>query len=189
MNSHLYKTSSPVVRWMPKLALVAVIAALSACAGTGGSQSAAGESRQRAMAEWAKFKEAWNNHDPAGIAGAFQAGGIYNNPSAGGPLTGPAIAQFTGALFTGVPDFKVQTVSSHFVNENLMAVRWVITGTWTQPFPRGPLAGATPTGKSFSVPGASFYEWSDGKIKRYDAYFDRMSLLTQIGAIQVPPAK
>jgi hypothetical protein len=37
----------------------------------------------------------------------------------------------------------------------------------------------------FTVPGASFYEWENGKIKKYDAYYDQISFLTQIGAI--PP--
>jgi predicted ester cyclase len=72
------------------------------------------------------------------------------------------------------------------VDEDTLAEQWVITGTWKKPFPAGPLAGVPPTGKAFSVPGASFLEWSDGKIQSSVHYYDQMALLTQIGVIPPP---
>lgn len=94
-----------------------------------------------------------------------------------------------GGLFTGIPDFKVQTVSNDMVDESRMAEQWVISGTWTKPFPGGPLAARSLREKSFTVPGASLYEWENGKIKKYDAYYDQMPFLTQIGVIPPSPRK
>lgn len=91
-----------------------------------------------------------------------------------------------GGLFTAIPDFKVKVVSADPVDEDTLAEQWVITGTWTKPFPGGPLAGKKPTGKSFTVPGAEFQEWSDGTIESVNAYYDQMALLSQIGVIPPP---
>jgi len=131
------------------------------------------------------YKATWNSHDVPALVAFYGENGTYSNPGTG-KLSGEALAQWVGGLFTAIPDFKVTVVSADPVDEDTLAEQWVITGTWTKPFPGGPLAGKKPSGKSFTVPGADFQEWKDGRIVSTSAYYDQMALLTQIGVIPPP---
>ncbi len=91
-------------------------------------------------------------------------------------------------MLTAFPDLKLVVVSIAWTSQNAMVDRWTLTGTWTEPFLSGPLNGVKPTGRPFTIEGASFYEWEGGKIKRYENYYDRLSLLGQIGALAPPAA-
>ena len=165
------------------LALLAAGAfALSGCTTPGSSLPVPADSERAMMRAVKSYELAWNRHDVAGVAAYFQPNGTYINPGAG-RLSGPALTGWLQGLFAAVPDFKVETVSANPLGDRMIVSQWVIKGTWTQPFPSGPLAGAKPTGKSFVVPGASFYEWKDGKFASETAYFDQMAFLSQIGAI------
>jgi len=152
------------------------------CATPGGSLTAADNSM---MQDFRAYKAAWNNHDVPALVAYFGENGTYTNPGTG-KLSGKAFGQWVGALFTAIPDFKVKVVSADPLDEDTLAEQWVITGTWTKPFPGGPLAGKKPTGMSFTVPGAEFQDWSDGTIESVNAYYDQMALLTQIGVIPPP---
>jgi steroid delta-isomerase-like uncharacterized protein len=162
---------------------MACMIALTGCATAGGSSSAADDPM---MSAYRDYKAAWNRHDVDAIVGYYVEGGALNNPAAGGPVSGEALAGWLQATFTAIPDFKLNTVSAVRLDGDTVADQWVITGTWTRPFPGGPLAGAPPTGKSFSVPGAGFYEWQEGKMAAGTHYMDQMALLTQIGVIPPP---
>jgi len=172
-------TSSMYTRSL--FALFAALLALSGCTSQGGATSGGvgviGQSHQA-------YKEAWNRHDVGAVVAQYGSGGTLDNPSAG-KVAGEALGQWVGALFTAIPDFHVDTVSTNVAGDTLTE-EWVIKGTWTQPFPGGPLAGAKPTGKSFVVPGAGFYRYSGGKIVDGRHYFDQMSFLTQLGVIPPP---
>ncbi|HET6781136.1 MAG TPA: ester cyclase [bacterium] len=135
------------------------------------------------MQSFEDYKAAWNRHDVSALAKYYGQNGTLTNPAAG-RVSGEALKGWLNVLFTGVPDFEVEVVSATPVNDHTLAEQAVIKGTWTQPFPAGPLAGAKPTGKSFSVPLAAFYEWKDGKIISGTHYFDQMAWLTQIGVIE-----
>lgn len=157
------------------------------CATPGGS-TAADDSMMEAFDE---YKAAWNSHDVPALVAFYGKNGTYSNPGTG-EISGEALEGWLQGLFTAIPDFKVQVVSADPVDDNTLAEQWVIKGTWTKPFSGGPLAGKKPTGKSFTVPGAEFQEWADGKIQSVDAYFDQMAWLIQLGVIpppdQGPPA-
>lgn len=149
---------------------------------TAPSSATAGDDMMQAFEQ---YKNAWNSHDLEALAAYYGKGATYTDPGAG-KVSGPAIIQTIGGLFTAFPDFKVKVVSADPVDADTLAEQWVVTGTWKKPFPGGPLAGAKPSGKSFTVPGASFLEWNDGKIESSIQYYDQMSLLTQIGVIPPP---
>jgi len=166
------------------LALLAVgLLALAGCATPGASSSATADPGSAMMNAYGGYKAAWNRHDVAAIVGYYGENGAYHNPSVGRPLSGAAFAGWLKGLFAAIPDFRVEIVSADPAGDQRLAEQWVITGTWTKPFPAGPLAGAQPTGKSFTVPGAGFLEWKDGKIVSSTQYFDQMAFLTQIGVI------
>jgi steroid delta-isomerase-like uncharacterized protein len=155
---------------------------LAGCAAAGGSSTAADDSMMQA---YEQYKAAWSNHDVPTLVDFHGKSGTYTDPGAG-KLSGQAFGQWVGALFTAIPDFKVQLVSADPVDADTLAEQWVITGTWTKPFPGGPLAGAKPSGKSFTVPGASFIDWNGTKIVSENTYYDQMAFLTQIGVIPPP---
>lgn len=163
-------------------ALVAGLLALAGCA-TPGGPGASGADAGTVMKAYGDYKAAWERRDVAAIVGSYHQNGSLDNPAAGGAVSGPAFAGWLQGLFAAIPDFRVEVVSAGMVGDQRVADQWVIKGTWTKPFPGGPLAGAQPTGKSFTVPGASFYEWKGGKIVTGVQYFDQMAFLTQIGVI------
>ncbi|MGH8502833.1 MAG: ester cyclase [Gammaproteobacteria bacterium] len=134
------------------------------------------------------YKTAWNSHDMQTLSSYFTEDATYTDPGTG-KLSGPAIAGAVQGLFTAIPDFKVQILSADAVDEDTLAEQWVISGTWTKPFPSGPLAGAQPSGKSFTVPGSSFLEWQGDKIRSSVHYYDQLAFLTQIGVIPPPGEK
>ena len=162
-------------------ALVTVcLIGLGACAATGGSTPT--DSEAALMQNFTNYKAAWNRHDVSALTGYFQQNGTLYSPDVN-TVSGPALTGYLQGLFTAIPDFKVELKTANFIGNQSIADQWVIKGTWTQPFPGGPLAGAKPTGKSFAVPGSGFYEWKDGKIVSGTHYFDQLSFLTQIGVI------
>lgn len=162
--------------------LAAGVFLVNGCSTSGSSSPVAADSERAMMEAFRGYKAAWNRHDVAALTAYFEPNGTYIDPGAG-RLSGAALTSWLQSLFAGIPDFKVESLSANPAGNRAIASQWVITGTWTQPFPSGPLAGVKPTGKSFVVPGASFFEWKDGKIASEVAYFDQLALLTQIGVI------
>jgi ketosteroid isomerase-like protein len=79
------------------------------------------------------------------------------------------------------PDLVVRIVSIVAIGP-MVAVEWEAAGTNL-----GPFAGGAPTGRSFRRRGASVAEVRDGRIVAYRDYFDRLSLLSQIGRLDLLP--
>jgi steroid delta-isomerase-like uncharacterized protein len=175
-----HQTRFPCRSILPAL-VMACCTLIGACASPGGG--ATNQGATDIMSLYGNFKAAWNRHDAKAIAAMFHPIGTYSSPQTGQPLPPPGIEQYTGGLFAAIPDFHVDVVSATPIGPNTIAEQWVVKGTWTQPFQGGPLAGAKPSGKSFTLPGAGFLQFKDGKIASDTAYFDQMGLLTQLGVI------
>jgi steroid delta-isomerase-like uncharacterized protein len=172
-------------RWAALGGALLVAAAVAACAtGTAGNNSDAANAQIVATAA-----RAWNSHDAAAVAGNFLPDGSFSSPSAGPqPLVGKAIGDFAAGTFAGFPDFQLEIISMTPVDAKTVAERFVWSGTWSQPFPAGPLAGARPSGKSVRVPGVSYFVIENGKIRSETAYFDHLSLVRQMGLkVEVKP--
>jgi len=159
-------------------------AALAAALALGACAQGPTPEQNAIMGSFSIYKAAWNSHDAKAIGAAFRADGSYTSPAAGGTIPAAAVSGFTQGLFTAIPDFHVQVVSVDPTDDSHVAEQWLVTGTWTQPFPDGPLAGAPPTKKAIQLPGASFIEFKDGKIVSDTLYFDQMAFLTQLGVIE-----
>ena len=110
----------------------------------------------------------------------FAPDGTCSDSGTPQPLSGQALIDHYGALFAGFPDLTVETVALHAITADLAAWRWVIRGTHT-----GSYRGIPPTGRSLILPGCEFIEVRDGLVQRVEGYFDRLSLLQQLGVI--PP--
>ena len=94
------------------------------------------------------------------------------------PLTGQAIKDHYAALFVGFPDLICETVAVHAITADLAVWRWVVRGTNT-----GSYRGFPPTGHSVTLPGCEFIEVRASKVQRVEGYFDRLSMLQQLGLI------
>jgi len=75
------------------------------------------------------------------------------------------------------PDLHVE-IDNLVVAEPFVVVEWRATGTNT-----GPFAGAAPTGLAFTRRGVA--EVHDGRITAYRDYFDRATMLSQIGRMDL----
>jgi steroid delta-isomerase-like uncharacterized protein len=129
-----------------------------------------------ALAAAHRYFDAWNRRDPDAVAATFADGGTYTDPATGGDLVGPAIAAHAAALFAGFPDLSFEIVSDGATGPGTVAAEWLMRGTNT-----GSLRGAPPTGATVALPGADAIVVEDGLIRSVRGYFDRQTMLEQLG--------
>ncbi len=150
-------------------------------AGYGGDRGPA----PRAVREWAA---AWNTGDAGRMAALFTEDGAYEDHAFQVEFRGrDGIAQWVEITAGSIDDARVE-VHEAFRHGDRIAVEWTFSGEDTA----GGLAGQPPTGKSFSVPAASFFEVEGNKIRRVEDYYNLADLLRQLGlpadAWTPPPA-
>ena len=122
--------------------------------------------------------DAWNRRDVDVIAALYAEGAKYITPRAGQVLTVPqAIADFAKKLFTVYPDYSMETISVGDTGGGLVASQWVIHATHTGPF----WDGSPPTGRTLTLPGASFTQVEGDKIRSEQAYLNLQSVAEQLG--------
>ena len=56
------------------------------------------------------YLDAWNAHDGRAIVDTFAEGGTYEDPTTGGPISGPAISDNAALLWQAFPDFSFDIV-------------------------------------------------------------------------------
>lgn len=78
-------------------------------------------------------------------------------------------------LFRAFPDIEIVPVK--LVAEGpMVVVEWAFSGTMS-----GPFAGHEPNGKRFKMNGCEVLEIKDGKIFKQRGYWDKATLLSQLG--------
>jgi len=101
-------------------------------------------------------------------------------PSQVKALTGQAIADFAKWVFAAFPDASFEIVSIGDTGGGLVAWQWLARATNT-----GPLAdGNPPTGRSLTLPGASFTQVEGDKIRSEQVYHDQKTMDEQLGLKQ-----
>jgi steroid delta-isomerase-like uncharacterized protein len=122
--------------------------------------------------------DAWNRHDADGILALYAEGGTYSAPRAGSQaLTGKAIADYAKKVFTAYPDMSLEIISIGDTGGGLVASQWVLHGTHTGPY----FDGSPPTGRTLTLPGASFTQVEGEKIRSERTYTDRQTVTEQLG--------
>lgn len=129
----------------------------------------------------ASFTDTWNQHDVKTLMAMFHPQGTLTTPAFTHPLSGAALQTYLEAQLSAFPDIHAEAVGDKLVGVNTISGRHLITGTWTKPMSAGPLTGMAPTGKAFILPSADFLDIKDEKIASWTQYYDRMSLLSQLG--------
>ena len=122
--------------------------------------------------------DAWNRRDPDAIAALYTKDGTYSSSRAGLVLTGQqAIADYANKVFTIYPDLSMEIISSADTGGGLVASQWVVHATHSGPF----WDGSPPTGRTLTLPGASFTQVEGDKIRSEQVYIDRQTVAEQLG--------
>ncbi|MHB1535685.1 MAG: ester cyclase [Acidimicrobiales bacterium] len=120
-----------------------------------------------------------DSFNPAGLevwVETFGPEGTYSDPGTPAPLARQELREYFAGLFDGFPDATIETVSLDLISPNLSVWRWVLRGTNS-----GSYRGLPVTGRLVTLAGCEFIEVRGGKIHRVDGYFDRLSMLAQLG--------
>lgn len=124
----------------------------------------------------ARYLDAWNRHDPEGVAAAFTDDGRYVDPTVPGGLGPREIAAHAQALFTAFPDLAFALEAPADCGDGLVAVRWRMTGT-----NHGPFRGLPPSGRAVGLPGADFIQVEGDRVRSVQGYFDTRAVPEQLG--------
>lgn len=122
-----------------------------------------------------RYFDAWNSHDAQAIIESFTDEGIYQDPAIG-RINACDIGNYAQGLWLAFPDLFFSIVSVGDIGEGNVGAQWLMTGTNT-----GPFMGLPPSGRSISVQGADFIQFTDDKIKSIIGYFDSKATPSQLG--------
>jgi steroid delta-isomerase-like uncharacterized protein len=130
-----------------------------------------------------RYVDAWNARDAARLAEAFLPGGTYEDPNTRGPIGPGPLGQYAAGLWTAFPDLTFEELDYQVTTGGEIVFRWMMRGT-----NRGSLRGLPPTGAAVALPGVDLITARDGGVLRVQGYFDRTSLMEQLGVqVHVQP--
>jgi hypothetical protein len=135
----------------------------------------------------AKVFAAWNANDGATLADLCTEDVEWIDAVAPGQLKGRKdVAGFVTWIFDTMPDFRYESIGEPAISVDGSTVfqAWRITGTNSGPIDP---PGFSATGKTVDFLGVDQFKFRHGLIAYYQAFFDRMDLLIQLG--NFPPPK
>jgi ketosteroid isomerase-like protein len=110
---------------------------------------------------------------------------IWIDPALPEPARSPEeVAEYIDWTNVGFPDLRFESAGALAISMDSKTAyfSWTMKGTHTG---RIDPPGLTPTGRSVELPGVDEYRFRDGKLAHYVGYYDRYSLLHQLGLM--PP--
>lgn len=122
-----------------------------------------------------QYIDAFNRADVDAIAESFAPDGTYSDPVTGQPIGREAVREHFGGFYAGFPDAQFEIVLDS-ISEQMTVWRWVLHGTNT-----GSYRGLPSTGRPVALPGCEFIEVRGDKIHQVVGYFDRLTMLGQMG--------
>jgi steroid delta-isomerase-like uncharacterized protein len=137
----------------------------------------------RAFAE--RYIEAWNSRDPATVGEFVTQDVFWEDPALPEPLRSRrGVEGFVDLTRTGFPDYEFSELGPPSVSEDGLTAYspWRMTGTNT-----GPLdpPGFAATGRRIEIEGIDRWQFRDGLICRYRAFYDFAEMARQLGLM--PP--
>jgi steroid delta-isomerase-like uncharacterized protein len=124
--------------------------------------------------------DAFNARDFARAAGAIAEDCDWVSVAAETTHRGPGpIVVGLREFIASFPDWRAD-VKGVIAAGDIVVVEWEASGTF-----RAPFRGRPPTGQSFRRRGCSVAEVEGGKIVRYRDYYDRATLLGQLGMLDL----
>ena len=171
-----------VVAYLSVLVLAAVlIVSTNIAAAQEASPAASPAALPTPLAEWAA---AYSSGDADRLLALYTDDALWEEVAIGLAAHGQdEIRAHLDRLYTAVPDFTVD-VTNGFVAGDQAVVEWDDLRHLQRRFP-GPATRRRP---ALLAPGASVFELTDGKIRRYTEYWDAYAFLVQLGALPAPGA-
>jgi steroid delta-isomerase-like uncharacterized protein len=128
--------------------------------------------------------DAWNAHDPDGVAACFAEDAELVDVSLPEPMCGrERMRAYASGYVTAFPDLRFET-GEPVIGGNLVALQWKATATH-----RGELRGLPATGRKIVTQGCLFAEiGDDGRLRRGVNYWDIDSPRQQLGLLDEAPA-
>jgi steroid delta-isomerase-like uncharacterized protein len=127
---------------------------------------------EKMLQDW---NEAWNAHEVERILSYFTDDIVFEDLGGARVMRGKEeMRTWINETLSAFPDFRTD-LKSLFVSGEWAGSEWVASGTF-----KGQLPRLKPTGKSYSVRGASIMELHDGKIKRNADYYDSATVIRQL---------
>lgn len=130
-----------------------------------------------------RYFEAWNAGDPQAVVASMAPGGTYEDPTTGGPVSGPALAGYVGGLLAAFPDLAFQP-GEVLEDGDRVAATWTMTGTNT-----GPMRGMPPTRRAVRLEGMDMITAGAEGVRTVVGFFDPGGIPRQLGmqiAVQPP---
>jgi steroid delta-isomerase-like uncharacterized protein len=121
---------------------------------------------------------AWNAHDPDGVARLVSNDFVSESDTLPAALRGPeAVRQVVQMYVQAFPDLHFE-IEQTLAGGEYVTVRWLATGTHG-----GELMGIPPTNKRVATHGCTVEEVRNNKFVREWVYWDTGNLLRQIGVL------
>lgn len=128
---------------------------------------------------YSRYVATWSSHDVEKMTSYFTDDCLYENLATGNVYRGKdELKAWALMTFEQFPGFKLE-MTTVFVSGNWIGGEWVFTGTHMGDAPSLPA-----TGKTVSIRGSAIAGLVDGKIRREAIYWNSMTFLRQLGAIQ-----
>ena len=120
--------------------------------------------------------ELWNTGNSELVAQVYADNVERIDPNSPQPIHGrEQIANYIAEVHTGFPNFKLE-IKERMIEGEKVVSEWACTGTHS-----GVFQGIPPTGRRVTILGVSLNWVQGGKIITERAYFDRLSMLQQLG--------
>ncbi|HSU30898.1 MAG TPA: ester cyclase [Bryobacteraceae bacterium] len=118
----------------------------------------------------------WNTGDSEVAKKLYSDNARRYDPNQPEPGRGPQeISRYIAEVRTAYPDFHLE-INESVQEGNLLVSHWTCTGTH-----RGKFLGMPPTGRGITIRGLTLGRIEDGKITEEYVYFDRLTMLEQLG--------
>jgi steroid delta-isomerase-like uncharacterized protein len=127
-----------------------------------------------------RWIQAFNERDWAAEAACRTEDFQAHMQGAPDPLDANGWMAFLGMFTTAFPDVRI-AVEGSVGDRDMVASRWIMTGTHN-----GNFQGVPATGRQISMKGIDVSRVVDGRIAEHWAQFDAIGVMQQIGAIPVP---
>lgn len=122
--------------------------------------------------------ELWNTGNAEVTKRLYAESAERYDPTPPEPARGPQqIARFVAEVRTAFPDFKLE-IKRRVAEGDQLVTQWTCTGTQ-----KGEFQGIPATGKRINLTGVALTRIENGKVVEERVYFDRLTMLEQLGAV------
>jgi ketosteroid isomerase-like protein len=148
--------------------------------------SSADQIEPQQLEAWAAgYLEAWNSHDPGGVARHCTEDVVWDDPGLPEPLEGrDGVRAFVEMTIEVFPDFQVEELVPPVMTANgaLVLGPYRMTGTMLGPWRP---AGFASTGARIAVQGVDEWTFRDNLMCHYTTRYDSLDMARQLGIM--PP--